>query len=289
MSDTDSQTEEPQGRTYYDVLGVPTSADRDSVRIAYRTRMVELQADAWRGAESDRRAEAARVNDAWNTLSDPFQRDRYDALLEEGAAPLLPDAPSDRPVGKNPRRVGPQVKNAFVAGSGPVPEGTTAVLANRINAIIFDLMLGAVGYAVFGFLVFNVFGEKAAAGKISAPKWFVPALTAWVLAELVLIFVVTTARSGQTIGQRLFGVQVVIAATGEHPGLTRTLYRYGPLIILVLAGLAIEPLMMLLPFFLGLSFLVTKAKRGFPDIAARTVVVDAEPRPPRFLRRKSAG
>lgn len=283
MSETEPQTDEPRGRTYYDVLGVPPSADRDSVRIAYRTRLVELQPDAWQGNEGERRAEAARVNDAWNTLSDPFQRDRYDALVEEGAAPRLPDAPDNATSARTPRRAGPQSGPEFVVGSGPVPAGTTAILANRINALFFDIMLSFAGFVAFLFIASSIIGPQPKGTAVRVP-WLIPATVAVTVVLLVLVFVVPTARRGQTVGQKWFGVRVVRAHDGQLPGLTRTLYRYGPLIVLVAVG-ATLPVLYLIPFFLGLSFLVTKSKRGLPDIAARTVVVNAAPAPPRIGRR----
>ena len=292
MSETESQTNDPQGRTYYDVLGVPESADRDSVRIAYRTRMVELQPDAWRGDEADRRAEAARVNDAWNTLSDPFQRDRYDASLEDGSAPRIPDAPSEQKSGKkNPRQAGPRVGNVFEVGSGPVPDGTTAVLANRVNAVFFDIMVCFFLYAVFSYAVVRLFIGSADDGKLTLPGWYFGALAAFTATMLIGWFILPTARWGQTVGQRWFGIRVVRTFDGQLPGLTRTLYRYGPLVLIVVAGLiANGPFvwLVLLGFLLGLSFILTKTRRGFPDLAARTVVVDAVPRPPRFGRRRQA-
>jgi uncharacterized RDD family membrane protein YckC len=288
MSETESRTEEPEGRTYYDVLGVPASADRDSVRIAYRTRMVELQPEAWRGSEADRRAEAARVNDAWNTLSDQFQRDRYDASLEDGTAARLPAAPSARGGAKDrPRQGGPRVGDVFDVGSGPVPDGYTAVLANRVNAVFLDVMLCFAGYIGFAFVVSLIHRPTATDGKLPPPPaWLTPSFAAFMTLWLVLIFVFPTARWGQTVGQRWFGIRVVRSRDGQLPGLTRTLYRYGPLVVLSSAGILTTPFLILVPFLLGLTFMVTRTRRGFPDRAAGTVVVDAVPRPPRIGRRR---
>lgn len=287
MAETEASTEQPHGRSYYDVLGVPASADRDSVRIAYRTRMVELQPDAWRGSEADRRVEAARVNDAWNTLSDPFQRDRYDASLADGTAARVP-AVVPASTSKGRRQAGPRVGNVFDVGSGPVPPGTTAVLANRINAVFLDMMLCAVGFFPLSFAMSAALGPQPNDAPVSLPTWFMPTLLGGTAVVQILVFIFPTARWGQTVGQRWFGVRVVRTDDGQLPGLTRTLYRYGPLVILVVAGFAITPFLLLLPFLLGLSFIITKTRRGFPDRAARTVIVDAEPRPPRLGRRRTA-
>ncbi len=66
-------------RNYYDVLGVDADSSKDEIRSAYRERVEELRGG---GEPSDAdRSEIARLNSAWSTLSDPFQRQRYDSGL----------------------------------------------------------------------------------------------------------------------------------------------------------------------------------------------------------------
>lgn len=55
---------------HYELLGVEPDASKDEIRAAYRS---EIES-----ADSSRRAE---LNRAWNVLSDPIQRQRYDASL----------------------------------------------------------------------------------------------------------------------------------------------------------------------------------------------------------------
>jgi curved DNA-binding protein CbpA len=64
---------------YYELLDVAPDAERDQIRGAYRTKRDELQAQE--GA--DARAQVAELNRAWNVLSDPTQRQRYDERLAE--------------------------------------------------------------------------------------------------------------------------------------------------------------------------------------------------------------
>ncbi|MEP6625395.1 MAG: RDD family protein, partial [Acidimicrobiia bacterium] len=59
---------------YYDLLGVDGDADKDTIRGAYRDRID--------GADQSQRA---KLNKAWNILSDPVQRGRYDEYLASGA------------------------------------------------------------------------------------------------------------------------------------------------------------------------------------------------------------
>src|SRR2546429_5091723 len=78
---------------YYEELGVEPGATRDEIRDAHRQRVADLEAAREKKGVNEsqlqaNREQVARVRAAWNVLSDPFQRQRYDAEL---AAP----APAD--------------------------------------------------------------------------------------------------------------------------------------------------------------------------------------------------
>lgn len=65
---------------YYELLGVAPDASREEIRAAYREQVQGLE-----------QAERARLNRAWNVLSDPIQRDRYDERRAAAAAGLDTD------------------------------------------------------------------------------------------------------------------------------------------------------------------------------------------------------
>jgi curved DNA-binding protein CbpA len=65
---------------YYSLIGVSADADRDEIKEAYRSRRSELADD------DEGRADSAKLNRAWNVLSDQAQRDRYDDQLAEAKA-----------------------------------------------------------------------------------------------------------------------------------------------------------------------------------------------------------
>ena len=58
---------------YYDLLGVDAGADKDAIKAAYRNQL-----------DGASQAERAKLNKAWNVLSDPVQRERYDDARAEG-------------------------------------------------------------------------------------------------------------------------------------------------------------------------------------------------------------
>ena len=61
---------------HYDVLGVGTDADRPAIQAAYR-RLARLHHPDFGGNQSV----MARLNEAWDVLSDPHQRAIYDARM----------------------------------------------------------------------------------------------------------------------------------------------------------------------------------------------------------------
>jgi uncharacterized RDD family membrane protein YckC len=77
---------------YYEELGVEPGASRDDIREAHRQRVADLEAAREKKGVTEsqlqaNRDEVARVRAAWNVLSDPFQRQRYDAQLASDSEP----------------------------------------------------------------------------------------------------------------------------------------------------------------------------------------------------------
>jgi curved DNA-binding protein CbpA len=64
---------------YYDLLGVEPDAPVADIRAAYR----EKKAAVDERGDDDAKADAAALNKAWNVLSDPYQRGRYDQQLAD--------------------------------------------------------------------------------------------------------------------------------------------------------------------------------------------------------------
>ena len=69
---------------YYELLGVDADAGKDDIRAAYREQL--------EGADQGARA---KLNKAWNVLSDPVQRERYDEARSQGWLDDADDAEHD--------------------------------------------------------------------------------------------------------------------------------------------------------------------------------------------------
>ncbi|MGQ0825376.1 MAG: RDD family protein [Actinomycetota bacterium] len=127
---------------YYSLLGVDADAATDDIRTAYRDRKAALE------GKGDKPA-VARVNKAWNVLSDPYQRGRYDEQRTQAAEDGgLDVSDSDTPdvEGAPPRRrrmFEPPDRNA------PPPQPTIVLPAGarfpaprkRVTAMAIDLFM----------------------------------------------------------------------------------------------------------------------------------------------------
>lgn len=70
--------------TFYEILQVASDASFEVISSAYRTIMSKLRKHPDLGGDAD---EAARINEAYETLSDPSRRARYDTeLAKRGGA-----------------------------------------------------------------------------------------------------------------------------------------------------------------------------------------------------------
>lgn len=78
-----------ENRDYYRVLGVPPSADQETIGKAYRSRMKAVHPDARRGkSDPDTGRKVAELVEAWRVLGDPAKRFDYDrSRLVGGKAP----------------------------------------------------------------------------------------------------------------------------------------------------------------------------------------------------------
>jgi len=268
--------------THYELLGVEPDASKDEIRTAYRERLDDLRGKAEKGrsdqARDGARAETARVNAAWQVLSDPFQRQRYDAGLADasGAGTDEEDDEVDEEEAP-PRRRGLFEPRQRDEKGRPqrrepvgVPGAEAAPLGRRLAALAIDVFtMGAVFIGVTSLL----------ASVSSNSVGVVVVLVIGLFLVFNAYFVFTTARTGQTIGKRLTHIMVVDADTGELPTVRRATLRYIVPIVLVIGLPGSLGLMAALLF--GISWVLIDTRIGLMDRLGHTRVVLARYRPER--------
>jgi molecular chaperone DnaJ len=268
--------------SHYELLGVEPDASKDEIRAAYRERLEDVRGKAKKGrsdqARDGARAETARLNAAWQVLSDPFQRQRYDAGLnsdsgaeageeeeeaEEEAAPARARRrglfePREKDARGRPQRREPV----------GVPGAEAAPLGRRLAALAIDVLtMGAVFIGVTSLLV-----------SVSSDS--IGLVVVLVIGLFVLFnayFVFPTVRTGQTLGKRLTHIMAVDADTGQLPTLRRATLRYIVPIVLVIGLPGSLGLMVALLF--GISWVLIDTRIGLMDRLGHTRVVLARYRP----------
>jgi uncharacterized RDD family membrane protein YckC len=272
--------------SHYDRLGVEPDATKEEIRAAYRDRLEELRGRMEKGrsdqARDGARNETARLNAAWQVLSDPFQRQRYDATISDGsaeeaeeeteeeeeAAPvrargLFGREPRPRDAGSRPQRREP----AGVADAEAAPVG------RRLAALAIDLVvMGAVYLGIVNITSALVDPDDQSVG-------FLIAVVTALFVVFNLYFVVPTARTGQTLGKRLVHIMVVDAESGQLPAWRRASIRYIVPVVLIIGLPGSLGLMVALLF--GISWLLIDTRIGLMDRLGRTRVVVARYRPER--------
>lgn len=74
-----AQASHPDANTLYGILGIPQSGNADEIKTAYRRAAKQWHPDICK--ESDATERFKRINEAYQVLSDPNKRARYDAGL----------------------------------------------------------------------------------------------------------------------------------------------------------------------------------------------------------------
>jgi uncharacterized RDD family membrane protein YckC len=274
--------------THYELLGVEPDATKDEIRSAYRERLEDLRAKVEKGrsdqARNGARDETARLNAAWQVLSDPFQRQRYDAELSVGAdaevGEEIEDEEEEETAPVPARRRGlfePRTRDERGRPQRREPVGVPAAEAapvgRRLAAVGIDLVtMGAVYLGVVNL-------ASALSDSSDTSGGFLIAVITGLFVVFNLYFVVPTARTGQTLGKRLVHVMTVDADTGNLPTWRRASMRYIVPIVLVVGLPGSLGLMVALLF--GVSWLLIDTRIGLMDRLGNTRVVLARYRPER--------
>ncbi|MFJ7105614.1 DnaJ C-terminal domain-containing protein [Streptomyces albogriseolus] len=123
-------------RDFYEVLGVPRTADRDEIQRAYRTLARKYHPDVNKDPQAEERFK--EINEAFSVLSDPEQRARYDRFGED-----FRKVPEDWE-----ERVGAGAGSGFrwTTGGGPRVRYSTAGFGEGVDVDdLFGSLFGGAG------------------------------------------------------------------------------------------------------------------------------------------------
>jgi uncharacterized RDD family membrane protein YckC len=257
-------------RTWYEVLGVEPRAVKGDIRVAYQEAL-----DAATVAENT--DELSQVRRAWQVLSDPVQRQRYDEAMGLHLGALEPvttngdgqDDEDDDAVdvevldddddtgADGPRRPKPSMMDT--AAFLELPTLGRRTVAMLIDGLTFLALSAGVGIPL-ALLTNGV------------------ALVLWIELMVVGVYIVPTVRTGQTFGKRVTYLMTVDRASGDLLTGRQVLLRY-------IVQMAVIPLLGYIgPFialYFGLSWVMGRDQVSLPDRLAKSIVVIARYKPSR--------
>lgn len=272
--------------THYELLDVPSDAAKDDIRAAYQAKLADVRDHRTKEEATkrpshdviaDTRDEEAQLRAAWQVLSDPVQRQRYDDRV--GVGPALDDDDheydhdddadeddkhdddADVPATRERRRA-----PSMVSAEGlEIPSAGRRATAAGIDIITMLVLYTVVVYPiVFGI---GLTGAPAIITLIGTPLFLI-----------VAYLIIPTYRGGQTLGKRYTHTMVVDRQTGLLPTLEQVMRRYA------IPGVAVILLQQtggLIALMFGVSFLMNRDQVSLADRMGKTAVVIARYRPER--------
>jgi uncharacterized RDD family membrane protein YckC len=275
--------------THYELLGVATDAPKDDIRTAYQDKLADVREHRAHEEESKRpsesviqaaRDEEGRLRAAWQVLSDPVQRQRYDDVVglvptSNGDHPDVDDDHSDDeeeddaadtkvPAARDRSRRAPP---SLVTADGlEIPSAGRRATAAGIDTITLLVLYLVIVYPIiFGL---GLTGIPAVITGIGTPVFLI-----------IVYLIVPTYRGGQTLGKRYTYMMVVDRATGQLPTLNQVVRRYT---IPAFAVVLLQQTGGLIALMYGVSFLMNRDQVSLADRMAKTAVVIARYRPERL-------
>ncbi len=275
--------------THYELLGVERDAPKDEIRAAYQEQLADIRAARVREEESRKpsedtlqasREDEARLRAAWQVLSDPVQRERYDARLTpapDGTGEPATDEAADDD--RDQAASGPAASTAPATTERPAV-GASMISAQgleipspgrRLTAAAIDAITMVALWAVI------VYPLTLAAGlKSGLPAFITEVGTMEFL--IIVWLIIPTWRTGQSLGKRYTYCMVVDRATGELAPLGQIFRRY---VIPMFAFALLVTTGGFIALIYALSFLMNKDQISLADRFAKTAVVIARYRPAR--------
>jgi uncharacterized RDD family membrane protein YckC len=260
-------------RTHYEVIDAAPQASKADLKAAYVGALERAQGDT---------DEVAAIRRAWQVLSDPIQRQRYDEQIGvdlRGAPAAGTDVvgPATRGDGDEGDEGDVEIVDAPPAPAADrqalfhsVPDFLEQpTLGRRITASLIDVVTMLAVFAASTAVVLGVLnGDKARYVAL------IVLFEVWVVG----LFLVPTVRTGQTLGKRFTYVMTVDRDTGNLPSASQVIRRY---MVPMVAVPVLFQMGAFLALFFGLSYAMGRDQLSLADRLARTVVVVARYKPVR--------
>ena len=261
-------------RTWYEVLGVEPRAAKGEIKTAYQEAL-----DA--ATVADNGDEVSQVRRAWQVLSDPVQRQRYDEAIGAGAGALeavtrngdgragvvdgIEELDEDDDV---------EIVDDEDDGLGRRPKPSMMTTADFLELPTLGRRSVATIIDALTFVALSVGGGV----PLGALTGSVIAVLVWVELMAVGVYIVPTIRTGQTFGKRLTYIMTVDRATGALCTWRQAVTRYiVPMAVLPL----LPPIGAFLGLYFGLSYMMGRDQVSLADRLAKTIVVIARYKPSR--------
>jgi uncharacterized RDD family membrane protein YckC len=276
--------------THYELLGVARDAPKDEIRAAYQEQLADIRAARVREEESRRPSDAtlsasredeARLRAAWQVLSDPVQRQRYDTqLAPDGTGELVAGEEAADPEEAGEEAADEAAGAPAAAPARPAVGGSTMSAqgleipspGRRLTAAAIDAITMAAIWAVI------VYPLTLAGGfNKGLPAFITQVGTMEFL--IVVWLIIPTWRTGQSLGKRYTYCMVVDRATGELAPLGQIFRRY---VVPMFAFALLVTTGGFIALLYALSWLMNKAQISLADRFAKTAVVIARYRPARL-------
>lgn len=91
--------------TYYDILGIKSTATEEEIKMAYRRMIIAFHPDNYRGDKAFATKKTQEIIKAYKVLCDPQKRREYDAALApQAAGGYNGRAPDGAPAQKEPQK-----------------------------------------------------------------------------------------------------------------------------------------------------------------------------------------
>lgn len=266
-------------RTHYEVIDADPTAAKADLKAAYVAALEAAQV----AQDAD---ESAAVRRAWQVLSDPIQRQRYDEAIGvhhrgalepvdvdgeivEGEIVDDDDVEADDDVevvdDDDPRAMRQRVFHQ-------IPDFLEQpTLGRRVTASLIDVVTTLAVFLVSITVTYQITGASdGLPGVITFMGW----AEFWIL----VLFLIPTYRTGQTLGKRMTYIMTVDRETGNLPSIGQILRRY---IVPMVAIPALFQMGAFLALFFGLSYAMGRDQLSLADRLAKTVVVVARYKPTR--------